>query len=54
MELVKNTQPEQLQEMIHKREVALELLGDGKVKRKLLAQLTELRNLNSRLETVRS
>jgi len=34
---------EQIQEMIHKREVAVDLLVDGPVRRKLLAELVELR-----------
>jgi hypothetical protein len=34
---------EQIQEMIQKREVAVDLLADGEVRRKLLVQLTELR-----------
>jgi hypothetical protein len=50
----KTTRPEQIQEMMHKREVAIELIPDGAVKQKLLAQLSELRNLHSRLDTVRS
>ena len=51
VDAIKSAQTEQIQEMIHKREVALELLLDGKVKQKLLAQLAELRNLHSRVET---
>jgi hypothetical protein len=34
---------EQIQEMIQKREVAVDLLVDGAVRRKLLAELVELR-----------
>jgi hypothetical protein len=34
---------EQRQEMIHKREVAVELLNDGAVRQKLIAGLAELR-----------
>ena len=37
---------EQTQEMIQKREVAVDLLLDGAVRRKLLAELDELRKPN--------
>ena len=37
---------EQIQEMIQKREVAVDLLSDGAVRRKLLAELDELRKPN--------
>jgi hypothetical protein len=41
--------PEQIQEMIQKREVAIDLLSDGAVRRKLLAELRELRSSGTRL-----